>query len=204
MAARAPKRPRAAQGGPSKESTMIKLLGAHDAALERMKAALVIFVFVPKPLHDAIEAAAKSWKDKAKPGEAHPDNCSCTTARLKAFLNAISEAMSATPPLLDAATEAKGFLTSLVEAVRQGKAEELVSDITLRVAGSRSPDQSPYEITLVSSAEGQMLRSALFAIAQPSAGSAVNTREMAVKVWEVRAYRPHRRGALMKELTAGN
>ena len=53
---------------------MVKVLGSHESALENMKAALMIPVFVPKPLHDVIETAAKSWKDKAKPGEAHPDN----------------------------------------------------------------------------------------------------------------------------------
>ena len=182
---------------------MIKLLGAHDSAMEKLKAALVIFVFLPKVLHDKVEAAAKAWKDSSEPGKPHPDGCSCTTARLKAFLGAIHEAISSTPPLLTAATEVKEALALLVEEVRKGKAEELVSDITLRIAGSRTADQSPCEMTLVSSAQGHNLRAALFTISQPGATS-TNTRDVPQKVWEVRAYRPHRRGELMKKLTGSS
>ena len=93
---------------------MIKLSGAHDAAMEKLKAALVIpvFVFLPKVLHDRV---------------------------------------------LTAPVEAKEALALLVEKVCKGKAEELISDDTLRIAGSRTADQSPYGMTLVSSAKGHNL-----------------------------------------------
>ena len=127
---------------------MIKLSGAHDAAMEKLKAALVILVFLPKVLHDKVEAAAEVWKDSSERGKPHSDGCSSTTARLRAFLGAIHEALSSTVPLLTAPVEAKEALALLVEKVRKGKAEELISDDTLRIAGSRTADQSPYGMTL--------------------------------------------------------
>ena len=57
--------------------------------LEKVRAALTIFLFVPKLVHEFIEKAAKEWKEKGKQGAAHPDGCSCTTARLKALLTAL-------------------------------------------------------------------------------------------------------------------
>ena len=39
----------------------------HDIcplAIERIKAALTVFLFVPAIIHDQVEQAAKSWKEK--------------------------------------------------------------------------------------------------------------------------------------------
>ena len=88
MATRAPKRQRGPnQGKQSRDATVGKLLTIHDLSIERLKASLVIFLFVPKILNDAIEQAAKAWKDKNQVGKPHPDGCSCTTTRLKALVN---------------------------------------------------------------------------------------------------------------------
>ena len=76
----------------------------------------------------------------------------------------------------------------LVEEVLKHKAEELVSDVTLRIAGSRTADQSTYELTLVSSAQDHQLRAALFEIMQAGA-LPTNSRDVPLKVWEIRAYR---------------
>ena len=192
------KRPRQPAAARSRDATVTKLLSVHDVALERLKSALVIFLFVPKILNDTIEAAAKSWKDKNQPGKAHPDACSCTTARLKALLESVNQAMTQDPPLLVAPDEAKEAFTKLVNAISNGGSESIVSDITLRITGSRAADQSPYEITLVSSAEGQMFRSALQAVQQPGS-SGQNSRDQPAKCWEFRPYRP-RKGALVREL----
>ncbi|CAE7040542.1 BTU1 [Symbiodinium sp. CCMP2592] len=182
-----------APAGRSREDTVVKLLGAHDAALEKVRAALTIFLFVPKIIHECVEQPAKEWKEKGKQGEAHPDGCSCTTARPKALLTALN-AMQGASPLLTATDEAKKTFTSLVDVINRKRAELIVADITLKVAGSRTPEQSPYEMTLIASAEGNALRSALFAVSQPGAVP-VNTREMTEKVWEVRSYRPVRKGS---------
>ena len=67
----------------------------HDIcplAIERMKAALTVFLFVPAIIHDQVEQAAKSWKEKNRPGEEDLDKCSCTCARLKVLLNAVNDA----------------------------------------------------------------------------------------------------------------
>lgn len=68
----------------------------HDIcplAIERMKAALTVFLFVPAIIHDQVEQAAKSWKEKNQ-REEDLDKCSSTCARLKALLNAVNGAMT--------------------------------------------------------------------------------------------------------------
>ena len=105
--------------------------------------------------------------------------------------------MAGSSPLLSASNEAKTTFTTLVEAINLKRAENIVADITLKVAGSRTAAQSPYEITLIASTEGNALRSALFAVSQPGAVQ-VNAREMSEKMWEVRSYRPVRKGALIR------
>ena len=191
-----PKRPRRQQGAAqSKEITMTKLLTAHESSLEKVKAALVVFLFVPQVINDAIEKAAKGWKDRNTPGQPRPDNCSCTTVRLKTLLDGINEALKASPPLLQTTPDAVQSLTRLTEVVKAGRSDLLVADITLRIAGSRTAAQSPYEITLTSSQEGLSL------ITQPGAPPA-NTKDNPVKSWELRAYRPARRGPLMQALHA--
>jgi len=59
----------------------------HDIcplAIERMKAALTVFLFVPAIIHDQVEQAAKSWKEKNRREE--------DLDRLKALLNAVNGA----------------------------------------------------------------------------------------------------------------
>lgn len=136
-------------------------------------------------------------KRSCKPGEEHPDKCSCTCARLKALLEAIDRAMAGPTPVLVGTEECKTALTSLVKVVAEGGAHSILSDISLKTAASRSPEQSPYEITLTSSTEGHMMRAALLGVSQPNATP--NIRDNPVKSWEVRAYRP-RRGGLIREL----
>lgn len=184
-------------GRQPQHATMSRLMGAHDSAIERLKAALTVILFVPKAIHDMIETAAKHWKDRNKPGEQHPDRCSCTCARLKALLEGLDKALAGNPPLLKATVEAKDALSRLVAVVAEGAAHLVVADITLKVAQSRTPDQSPYEITLSSSMEGHLLRSALRGVSQPD--GTPNTKDQPVKSWEVREYRP-RRGGLIREL----
>lgn len=203
-----PKRPRREAGqnrgnGGQPNNTVQRLLCAHDSAIEKLKAALVVFLFVPKAINDEVEKAAKTWKDKNEAGKAHPDGCSCTTARLRALLEGIDKLMGGEQPVLTAAAEVKTALTALVAVVQAGRADHIVSDITLRIAQSRTADQSPYEITIASTAEGMSFRTALFGITQPGAPQ-TNSREVALKSWEVRPYRPNRRGALVRELTGGN
>ena len=199
MSGRQPKRARAAGRGQAREDVVTRLLSVHDLALERLKSALTIFLFVPPLIHDAIENAAKAWKDKAEPNKAHPDNCSCGTARLKALLEGIDAALKATPPVLQASDDTKNGLIQLVQVVGSGRADMIMSDMILRTAQSRTQQQSPFEITLVSSQEGNTLRSCLFQISQVGA-TGPNTREMQTKHWEVRSYRPQRKGALVKAL----
>ncbi|CAK9031101.1 unnamed protein product [Durusdinium trenchii] len=195
--AKRPRQPGQGAGRQQRDTTQVRLLGAHDHAIEKLKAALMLILFLPKALHDHVEQAAKQWKDRSKPGEEHPDKCSCTCARLKALLEAIDRAMAGPAPVLVGAEECKTSLTHLVEVVTKGGAHCIVSDISLKAAASRSPEQSPYEITLTSSAEGHMMRTALLGVSQPNATP--NTRDQPVKSWEVRAYRP-RRGGLIREL----
>ncbi|CAE7040534.1 unnamed protein product [Symbiodinium sp. CCMP2592] len=173
-----PKRPRreaAGQGrgnGGQPNNTVQRLLCAHDSAIEKLKAALVIFLFVPKAMNDEVEKGI----DKLMGGE---------------------------QPILTAEAEVKTALTALVAVVQAGRADHIVSDITLRIAQSRTADQSPYEITIASTKEGMSFRTALFGITQTGAPQ-TNSREVALKSWEVRPYRPNRRGALVRELTGGN
>ena len=188
--------------GQNRDSTIQRLLCAHDAAIEKLRAALTIFLFVPKAINDSVEEAAKSWKSKNEVGKPHPDGCSCTTARLRALLDGIHTLMGGDQPVLTASAEVKAALTALVEVVRVGRADHVVSDITLRIAQSRTADQSPYEITVASTAEGQSFRTSLFGITQPGAPE-TNSREVPLKSWEVRPYRPNRRGTLVRELTGG-
>lgn len=200
MASRQPKRPRGrGGGGPARDEVVTRLLSVHDLALERLKSALTIFLFVPAPIHDTIEAAAKAWKDKAEPNKPHPDNCSCGTARLKALLEGIDAALKANPAVLQASDETKSGLVQLVQVVNSGRADMIMSDMVLRAAQSRTQQQSPFEITLVSSQEGNTLRSCLFQISQVGI-SGPNTRENPTKHWEVRSYRPQRKGALLRAL----
>ncbi|CAK9031066.1 unnamed protein product, partial [Durusdinium trenchii] len=63
-------------GRQQRDTTQVRLLGAHDHAIEKLKAALMLILFLPKALHDHVEQAAKQWKDRSKPGEEHPDKCS--------------------------------------------------------------------------------------------------------------------------------
>ena len=194
---RQPKRPRQQNGSrQSRDATVGKLLTIHDISIEKLKSSLVIFLFVPKILNDKIEAAATAWKAKNVPGKGHPDGCSCTTARLKAFVEGISEGL--TNSLLQCPAEAKTALERIVQVINNGGAESVVSDITLRTTATRPADQSPYEVSLVASAEGQMFRSSLQAITQPDSPGE-NTRDRPEKCWEFRPYRP-RRGALVREL----
>ena len=83
--------------------------------------------------------------------------------------------MAGSSPLLSASDEAKATSTTLVEAAHRGGHH-------LKVAGSRTAAQPPYDITLIASTERSALRSALFAVSQPGAVQ-VNTREMSEKVW---------------------
>lgn len=191
------KRPRGRQ--PARDEVVTRLLSVHDLALERVKAALSVFLFVPAAIHDQIEQAAKAWKDRSEPGKAHPDGCSCCTARLKALLEGIDAALKANPPLLQASEDTKAGLTQLVQVVNTGRTDLILSDMVLRTAQSRTQQQSPFEITLVSSQEGNTLRSCLFQISQPGV-TGPNTREQPNKHWEVRAYRPQRKGALLRAL----
>lgn len=197
MSGRQPKRARGPGRGQAREDVVTRLLSVHDLALERLKSALKIFLFVPPLIHDAIESAAKAWKDKAEPNKAHPDNCSCGTARLKALLE--GAALKANPPVLQASDDTKAGLIQLVQVVGSGRADMIMSDMILRTAQSRTQQQSPFEITLVSSQEGNTLRSCLFQISQVGAVGP-NTRETQTKHWEVRSYRPQRKGALVKAL----
>ena len=158
--------------------------GPHDSALERLKAGLTVMLFVPRLLSDAIEKAAQEWKSKAEAGKPHPDGCSCCTARLKALLSGIDAALRSTPPLLHAPEDTK---VQLVETINAGHADIIVAEITLRLAQSRTAAQSPYEIVLCSSTEGNLLRTCLSKITQPGS-------------WELRAYRPNRKGALLRAL----
>eukprot|EP00434_Breviolum_minutum_P039595 symbB.v1.2.035164.t1/scaffold4676.1/size42122/3 len=121
-------------GGPSREATTIRLLSAHDSALERLKAGLTVMLFVPRLLSDAIEKAAQEWKSKAEAGKPHPDGCSCCTARLKALLSGIDAALRSTPPLLHAPEDTKAGLVQLVETINAGHADIIVAEITLRLA----------------------------------------------------------------------
>ena len=186
-------------GGPSREATIIRLLSAHDSALERLKAGLTVMLFVPRLLSDAIEKAAQEWKSKAEAGKPHPDGCSCCTARLKALLSGIDAALRSTPPLLHAPEDTKAGLVQLVETINAGHADIIVAEITLRLAQSRAAAQSPYEIVLCSSTEGNLLRTCLSKITQPGAPPQ-NTKEQVEKSWELRAYRPNRKGALLRAL----
>ena len=116
----------------------------------------------------------------------------------KRFLKVWIKPWLKTPPLLVAPDEAKEAFAKLVNAISNGGSESIVSDITLRITGNGAADQSPDQITLVSSAEGQMLRSALQAVEQPGS-SGQNSRDQPAKCWEFRPYRP-RKGALVREL----
>ena len=155
-------------------------------------------LFVPRSLSDAIEKAAQEWKSKAEVGKPHPDGCSCT-ARLKALLAGIDAALRSTPPLLQAPDDTKAGMIQLVETINAGHAGIIVAEITLRLAQSRTAAQPPYEIVLCSSTEGNMLRTCLSKITQPGAPPQ-NTKEQVEKSWELRAYRPNRKGALLRAL----
>eukprot|EP00435_Cladocopium_sp_Y103_P024769 s794_g6.t1 len=176
------RQPGHSNGRQPQHATMSRLMGAHDSAIERLKAALTVILFVPKAVHDIIEGSAKHWKDRNKPGEEHPDRCSCTCARLKALLDGLDKALAGNNPLLTATPAAKEALQKLVAVVAEGAAHLIVADISLKVAGSRTPDQSPYEITFASSTEGHLLRAALRGISQPD--GTPNTKEQPVKSWE--------------------
>jgi hypothetical protein len=195
-------------GGGGKQSVVHKLIGVHDTAIERLKAATTIMLFLPKGVHDTVEAAAADWKKKSTPGKPHPDGHSCISARFKAMINAISlagqeaaaGADQATPPMLACTTEAKAAYDRIVAVVAGGRSDAVVAEITLRHASSREAHQSPYEITIVNSAQGHDLRTALFGTTQPAGGATTNTKEMQLKVWEVRPYHPQRGGALVSQL----
>lgn len=106
--------------------------------------------------------------------------------------------------MLQASDDTKAGLIQLVQVVGSGRADMIMSDMILRTAQlrtaqSRTQQQSPFEITLVSSQEGNTLRSCLFQISQVGAVGP-NTRETQTKHWEVRSYRPQRKGALVKAL----
>ena len=60
-----------------------------------------------------------------------------------------------TSKLLSCSDEAKAALTQLVQVIQQGRAESIVSDITLRVTNNRPADQSPYEIPLSLQTKGR-------------------------------------------------
>ena len=72
--------------------------------------------------------------------------------------------------------------------INNGGAESVVSDITLRTTATRPGDQSPYEVSLVASAEGQMFGSSPQAITQPDSPGE-NKRDRSEKCWEFRPYR---------------
>ena len=122
----------------------------------------------------------------------HPDGCSCTTARRKALVEGISEGLANS--LLQCPAEAKTALERIVQVINNGGAESVVSDITLRTTATRPADQSPYEVSLVASAEGQMFRSSLQAITQPDSPGE-NTRDRPEKCWEVSALQTSSWGA---------
>lgn len=99
-------------------------------------------------------------------------------------------------------TDIDGALKSmvqLVQVVTNGRTDMILSDMVLRTAQSRAQQQSPFEITFVSSQEGNTLRTCLFQITQPGV-TGPNTREQPVKHWEVWAYHPQRKGALLQAL----
>eukprot|EP00435_Cladocopium_sp_Y103_P055334 s129_g18.t1 len=178
MSGRQPKGARQ-QGHTDPDNRVGKLLAIHDVTLEKMKSALVVFLFVPKPFNDSVEAAAAAWKENNIPGKPHPEGCSCTTTRLKAMVNGISDAPTA--KVLAAPDEAVAAMNKIVEIINQGDADST---------------QSPYEITLSASNEGKAFRPALQAITQPGT-SGENTRDNLEKRYdyEFRPYRPQRRGA---------
>ena len=60
--------------------------------------------------------------------------------------------------LLQCPAEAKTALKRIVQVINNGGAESVVGDITLRTTATRPADQSPYEVSSVASAEGQMFR----------------------------------------------
>ena len=191
------KRPRGRQ--PARDEVVTRLLSVHDLTLERFKAALTIFLFVPAAIHDQIEQAAKAWKDRSEPGKAHPDGRSCATTRLKALLEGIDGALKSNLPTLQASDDTKAGLVQLVQVVTNGRTDMILSDMVLRTEQSRAQQQSPFEITFVSSQKGNTLRTCLFQITQPGV-TGPNTREQPVKHWEVRAYHPQRKGALLRAL----
>ena len=96
--------------------------------------------------------------------------------------------------LLQCPAEAKTALERIVQVINNGGAESVVGDITLRTTATRPADQSPYEVSLVASAEGQMFRSSLQAITQPDSPGE-NTRDRPEKCWEVSALQTSSWGA---------
>lgn len=131
MSGRQPKRARGWAVGQARADVVMRLLSVRDLALEKLKSALTIFLFVPPFIHDAIESA---WKDKAEPNKAHPDNCSCGTARLKALLEGIDAALNVYPFVLQASDDTKAGLLQLVQVVGSGRADMVMSDMILRTA----------------------------------------------------------------------
>ena len=102
--------------------------------------------------------------------------------------------------LLQCPAEAKTALERIVQVINNGGAESVVSDITLRTTATRPADQSPYEVSLVASAEGQMFRREAPSKPSPSLIRLVRTLATGLRsVGRFRPYRP-RRGALVGEL----
>ena len=97
----------------------------------------------------------------------------------------------------------KAGLVQLVETINAGHADIIVAEITLRLAQSRTAAQSPYEIVLCSSTEGNLLRTCLSKITQPGAPPQNTKEQVEKKSWELRAYRPNRKGALLRALHGG-
>ena len=194
------KRERAEGNGRKPSSAVATLQAVHEGAIERLKASAQVVLFLPKPMHDDVEAKAKEWKDANKHGEAHPMKVSCSTVRFRALLEQINAELSKAAPVLAIPAPMAAVLVEVVEACKGTRgAHDVISDISLMHAKSRDAHESPYAVTFTFSALGLRCRDAIFAIAQPGAPEA-NTRERKEKIWEVRCYRPRHGGPLMKEI----
>ena len=174
-----------------------QLLLVHESAIEKLKASNNLILYVPKEINDEVEKVAKDWKDKRKEGEEHPDKCSCTTARFRALLSGVQKLLISGGLVLEGSLKTK--LAELENEVKApGSAHGVVADVSLLKTAKRDAADCPYQLELTMSVSGIALREVLFAVSQP--GAAVSNAKDTAKVWEVRAYRPRRGGALTKQL----
>ena len=78
---------------------MVRLLTAHESSLKKLKAALVVFLFVPQVINNSIQQAAKTWKGQ-QAGPAASRQLLLYYCAFVALLEGIHNCMIASPRVL--------------------------------------------------------------------------------------------------------